>query len=55
MGKIQVSKSEQICPNLSLVLDYDEPILKQNDFIEAFNCALNGNCELLKYKNTYIQ
>lgn len=35
MEKKQVSKSEQISSNLSLVLDYDEPLLKKDNFIEA--------------------
>lgn len=52
MAKTQVSKSEQITSNLSLVLDYDEPLSKKDNFIEAFNYALDGKCELLKYKDT---
>ena len=32
MAKTQVSKSEQITSNLSLVLDYDEPLSKKDNF-----------------------
>lgn len=47
--RVQVSKSEQIMPNLSIVYDYDEP-LTQKDILQVFNKALNTNCEFLNYK-----
>lgn len=55
--RIQVNKSEQLMANKSLVLDYDEPFLKSEDFLNAFNIALDGRCKLLKYqgtKNIYV-
>ncbi len=53
MERKQVCKSEQITSNLSLVLDYDEPITKQNDFLKAFNLALEGNCKIEKFQGTH--
>lgn len=51
MGKrIQVSKSEQIMPNLSIIYDYDEPLSKRKDILQVFNNALETKCELLNYK-----
>jgi len=51
-GKEQVTKSEQILPNLSMAIDYDQPLRTQAEYLEAFNKALNGNCFLLKYQGT---
>ncbi len=53
MGRSQVRKSEQISANLSMIIDYDEPLTKQNDFINAFNLALENKCEVLKYQKTH--
>lgn len=56
-SKEQVSKSEQILPNLSMAIDYDEPLRTQADFLSAFNSALNNQCYLMKYqktKNVYV-
>ena len=40
MGKrIQVSKSEQIMPNLSIVYDYDEPLSRRKDILQVFILA----------------
>lgn len=58
MAREQVSKSEQIQSNLSMVLDYDDPVSTQADFLKAFNLALGDNtCFLMKYnetKNVYV-
>lgn len=53
MGKKQVCKSEQISANLSMIIDYDEPLSKQSDFLNAFNLALDNKCEILKYKKSH--
>lgn len=51
MKKQQVDKSEQILPNLSIVLDYDEPLTTEKEFLFAFNLALNNNCNSIVYGN----
>lgn len=53
MSTMQVCKSEQILANLSMALDYDEPLTKRNDFLYAFNLALGGKCEFFKFQNTH--
>ncbi len=53
MAKKQVHKSEQILANLSMTYDYDEPLTKQIDFLNAFNLALNNKCEIFKFHNTH--
>lgn len=53
----QVMKSEQLLPNKSLVYDFDEPVLKNNDFLAALNQALGEKISVLKYqgtKNVYV-
>lgn len=56
-AKEQVSKSEQILPNLSMAIDYDEPLRTQDEYLAAFNSALDNQCFLMKYqgtKNVYV-
>lgn len=56
-SKEQVSKSEQILPNLSMAIDYDEPLRTQDEYLDAFNSALDDKCFLMKYqgtKNVYV-
>ena len=48
--RIQVTKSEQILPNLSIVYDYDEPLTTREEFLTILNNSLNTKCEILIYK-----
>ena len=52
MTRKQVSKSEQIMPNMSMVLDYDQPLRRSADILLAFEKALGSKCTLLKYQGT---
>ncbi len=42
----QVQKSEQIMPNKSLILDYDEPLLKVAEILEALRKSLGENVSI---------
>lgn len=52
MAREQVSKSEQIMPNMSMVLDYDQPLTNSEDILRAFKNALGSNCYIEKYQGT---
>ena len=52
MAHKQVSKSEQIMPNMSMMLDYDQPLRSTKDILKAFCDALGQNCRIEKYQNT---
>ena len=52
MVRKQVSKSEQITPNLSVVLDYDQPLTSSEDILGAFKSALGSECYIEKYQRT---
>ena len=52
MAREQVSKSEQIMPNMSMVLDYDQPLTNSRDILRAFQTALGSNCYIEKYQGT---
>lgn len=51
MQRVQVLKSEQIAPNQSLLLDYDQPITTRAEFLKAYRNAL-GNCDYILYCET---
>lgn len=56
MVKKQVSKSEQLLPNLSIVLDYDQPIRSSEEILKVLNKYLNDECHIEKFdknKNVY--
>ena len=48
----QVLKSEQISPNTSLIIDYDQPLRSSTAICNAFSQALGETCSIEKYKNT---
>ncbi len=48
----QVLKSEQIVPNTSLIIDYDQPLRSSKDICNAFAQALGGSCSIQKYHET---
>gem|GEM_PF-157368 len=48
----QVLKSEQILPNTSLAIDYDQPLLSSRAICTAFSNALGGDCRIEKYDGT---
>lgn len=48
----QVLKSEQIAPNTSLIIDYDQPLRSSKDICNAFSEALGETCVIQKYDNT---
>ena len=50
--KKQVSKSEQILPNTSLIIDYDQPLRSPSEICNAFSNALGESCSIEKYKET---
>ena len=52
MARKQVSKSEQIMPNMSMVLDYDQPLTNSEDILLAFRNALGSTCEIEKFQGT---
>ena len=52
MAREQVSKSEQIMPNMSMVLDYDQPLTNSHDILLAFRNALGSTCEIEKFQGT---
>lgn len=52
MERQQVHKSEQLSPNMSMVIDYDEPLLKSSDILNAFNFALDNCCSIEKYQGS---
>lgn len=48
-GRVQVNKSEQITSDCSVVIDYDQPLLKREDILNAFKSSLGQNCTVEKY------
>lgn len=48
----QVSKSEQISPNTSLIIDYDQPLRSATAICNAFSQALGETCYIEKYRDT---
>lgn len=47
--KKQVSKSEQIDPRQSIIIDYDQPLTTMEEYRSLFS-EVFGNCEVIKYK-----
>lgn len=52
MTRVQVAKSEQIMPNMSMVLDYDQPLTTTQEILAAFRNALGAECYTEKYQGT---
>lgn len=52
MARRQVMKSEQILPNMSMAIDYDEPLTKKEEILNIFRSALGDNCYIEKYNKT---
>lgn len=48
----QVLKSEQISPNTSLLIDYDQPLRSPDKICNAFSKALEEPCHIEKYHGT---
>lgn len=48
----QVLKSEQISPNTSLIIDYDQPLRSPKAISDAFSHALGETCVIEKYRGT---
>lgn len=48
----QVLKSEQINSCMQMVIDYDQPLTKQEDFLNAYRKALGDSVTILKYQGT---
>ena len=48
----QVLKSEQISPNTSLIIDYDQPLRSSTAILKAFSQALGEECSVEKYQDT---
>ncbi len=48
----QVKKSEQINSYMQMVIDYDQPLTKQGDLLNAYQKALGNNVKIEKYQNT---
>ncbi len=46
----QVSKSEQINSYMQMVIDYDQPLTKEKDFLRVYKKALGENVSIFKYK-----
>lgn len=49
--RTQVNKSEQINSRCEMVIDYDQPLTKQEDFLAAFKKALGPNVSIIKFQN----
>ena len=45
----QVSKSEQINSYMQMVIDYDQPLTKEKDFLRVYKKALGENVSIFKY------
>jgi len=54
LAREQLKKSEQISPEMSIVLDYDQPFTKREQFLSAFNEALATECQFIKYGNNVV-
>ena len=52
MGRKQVSKSEQLSSNLSIVLDYDQPITQSSEILSVLNKYLDKKCYIEKFNKT---
>lgn len=50
--KEQVMKSEQINSCMQMVIDYDDPLRADKDFLAAYKKALGDNVSILKYQGT---
>ena len=50
MQRVQVRKSEQISPDVTLTIDYDQPITKKEDVLATLTSFLGAGCELYRYK-----
>ena len=50
MAKPQVRKSEQISSDLTLSIDYDQPITDRNKVLEVLTRFLGNGCEQYRYK-----
>lgn len=49
MARVQLKKSEQISPNMSIVIDYDQPITKRADILKIYSEALGEKCMFEKF------
>ncbi|MGN0155786.1 MAG: hypothetical protein ACI39N_00925 [Lachnospiraceae bacterium] len=54
MGRAQLRKSEQISPDMSIVLDYDQPLTKREQYLKVFSDALGETCNYEKFGNHTI-
>lgn len=52
MAREQVSKSEQIMPNMSMVFDYDQPLTNSSDILSVFKNTLGDTCKIEKYQGS---
>ena len=48
----QVLKSEQINSCMQMIIDYDEPLRRDADFLFVYKKALGENVRILKYQRT---
>lgn len=48
----QVLKSEQINSCMQMVIDYDQPFTRQEDFLNAYRKALGDSVTVIKYQGT---
>lgn len=51
-NKKQVLKSEQILPNKSLILDYDQPLISSKNILQVLKESLGNEVFLIKYQKT---
>jgi len=54
MARTQLKKSEQISPNMAIVMDYDQPFTKRDEFLNAFSEALGVECQYMKYGHNIV-
>lgn len=51
MIRKQKEKSEQISSDMSIVMDYDQPFTKREEFLSAFSNAFSSECRYMKFAN----
>lgn len=54
MARVQLSKSEQIQPNLSIIIDYDQPFTKRVEILNAYRDALGESCNYIRFENNIV-
>lgn len=54
MERTQLKKSEQISPSMAIVMDYDQPFTKREQYLDAFSNALSTECQYIKYGNNTV-